>query len=428
MQETILVLDFGTPDAQIVSRRIRDCGVHSQLVPHTISTEDILRLQPKGIVLVGIAPTVKVDTLGIPDGIPIGVPKEGAYDKEMIQRFVKNLCGCQCTWTMKNFAADAIERFRKEIGSDHVICGLSGGVDSAVVAAILSKAVGKQLKCIFVDSGLMRKDEIEGVTKAFTGHFDAELHVVDAADGFLSRLAGVEEPQEKRRIIGHYFIDVFTEAAKKFPNAKHLAQGTIYPDIIESGMTLHQKTPHQKPDDSSAGIPATIKLHHNVGGLPEKLGFNLVEPLRELFKDEVRKLGIELGLPEDFVWRHPFPGPGLAVRCLGEVTREKLDRLREADAIVVEEIRQAGLYRKVAQAFAALLPVKSVGVVDGSRTYDDAVVIRCIATDDFMTADWVPLPESVLRKMSARIINEVPGVNRVVYDISTKPPATIEWE
>jgi len=314
--------------------------------------------------------------------------------------------------TIQNFAAAAIERYRKEIGNDEVICGLSGGVDSAVVAAILSKAVGKQLKCIFVDSGLMRKNEMEGVVKAFEGHFDAELHVVDAVDGFLQRLAGVEEPQEKRRIIGHYFIDVFTEAAKQFPCAKHLAQGTIYPDVLESG----------------TGDSAVIKLHHNVGGLPEKLGFNLVEPLRELYKDEVRKLGIELGLPEDFVWRHPFPGPGLAVRCLGEVTRAKLDRLRAADAIVVEEIQQAGLYRKVAQAFAVLLPVKSVGVTEGNRTYDDAVAIRCIATDDFMTADWVPVPEAVLRKMSRRIIGEVEGVNRVVYDISTKPPATIEWE
>jgi len=309
--------------------------------------------------------------------------------------------------TLQNFAADAIERYRKEIGSDHVICGLSGGVDSAVVAAILSKAVGRQLKCIFVDNGLMRKNEIEGVTDAFQKHFDMELHVVDAADGFLQRLAGVEDPQDKRTIIGHYFIDVFTEAAKQFSNVRHFAQGTIYPDVLES---------------------EGIKKHHNVGGLPEKLGFNLIEPLRELYKTEVRELGIELGLPEDFVWRHPFPGPGLAVRCLGAVTREKLDRLRAADAIVVEEIQKAGLYRKVSQAFAVLLPVKSVGVTNGKRTYDDAVAIRCVATNDFMTADWAPLPTEVLQKMSARIIAEVEGVNRVVYDISPKPPATIEWE
>jgi GMP synthase (glutamine-hydrolysing) len=304
-----------------------------------------------------------------------------------------------------------------------VICGLSGGVDSAVVAAILSKAVGRQLKCILVDSGLMRKGEIDHVVEAFEGHFDLELHVVHAADGFLERLKGVEEPQEKRRRIGHYFIDVFAEAAKKFTHVCHLAQGTIYPDVIESGVPFQQGA-----GKHSAQSSATIKLHHNVGGLPEKLGFNLVEPLRELFKDEVRQLGIELGLPEDFVWRHPFPGPGLAVRCLGEVTQEKLECLRTADAIVVEEIRQAGLCRQVSQAFAVLLPVKSVGITGGSRTYDDAVAIRCVATDDFMTADWVALPEEVLRKISSRIINEVRGINRVVYDISSKPPATIEWE
>ena len=313
---------------------------------------------------------------------------------------------------MNNIADATIERFRNEIGNDEVICGLSGGVDSAVVAAILSKAVGRQLKCILVDNGLMRKGEIENVVCMFEKHFDAELHVIDAADDFLEHLAGVEEPQEKRKRIGHCFIDVFTDVAKRFTNARHLAQGTIRPDVIESG---------------ADGKP-TIKAHHNVGGLPEKLGFNLIEPLRELYKDEVRRLGIELGLPEEFVWRHPFPGPGLAVRCLGEVTLEKLDRLRDADAIVVEEIKRADLYREVSQAFAVLLPVKSVGMAGDERTYEDTVAIRCVATNDFMAADWSSLPDEVLRKMSTRIINEVQGVNRVVYDISSKPPATIEWE
>lgn len=345
------------------------------------------------------------------------------FGLDMFANFVQRICGCRRTWTMKNFATDAAERLRDEIGDAQVLCALSGGVDSAVVAAILSKAVGRRVKCILVDTGLMRKGEIDGVIRAFGNHFDVELRMVDAADGFLQRLAGVEEPQEKRRRIGHYFIDVFAEAAEQFGGARFLAQGTIYPDIIESGVSL-EKDARGNP----VGTAATIKLHHNVGGLPEKLGFDLIEPLRELFKDEVRQLGIELGLPEDFVWRHPFPGPGLAVRCLGEVTREKLDRLREADAVLIEEIRKAGLYRDISQAFAVLLPVKSVGVMGDRRTYEDAVAVRCVKTDDFMTADWSSLPDDLLRRISTRIINEVSGVNRVVYDISSKPPATIEWE
>jgi len=410
MQETIFVLDFGSPSVQLVPRRIRECGVYSRLVPRNISAEDIRQQQPKGIIICGNS--IGLDPEIFCMDIPVLEIDPVFFEMEKLRHFVKEVCGCQCTWTMKNYAASVIERFREEIGSDEVICGLSGGVDSSVVAVILSRAIGRQLKCILVDSGMMRKDEIKNIVSTFEGHFDLELRVVDAADGFLQRLAGVSEPQEKRRRVGHYFIEVFSEVAKQLTNVRHLAQGTIYPDVLESG------------SENSA----TIKLHHNVGGLPEKLGFNLVEPLRDLFKDEVRKLGIELGLPEEFVWRHPFPGPGLAVRCLGEVTQEKLDRLRVADAIVVEEIRRAGLYRQVSQVFAVLLPVKSVGMTDGKRTYDDAVAIRCVATDDFMTADWVALPGEVLRKMSSRIIAEVNGVNRVVYDISSKPPATIEWE
>jgi GMP synthase (glutamine-hydrolysing) len=341
------------------------------------------------------------------------------FGKTIFEHFVKNVCRCKCEWTMKNFAPLAVERAREQIGSGQVICGLSGGVDSAVVAAILAEAVGKNLKCILVDNGLLRKNEADNVIKMFNSHFDVDLKKIDAADDFLNLLAGVEEPQKKRRLIGHHFIEVFSAAAKEFGDAQFLAQGTIYPDIIESGSNL----------DKNAGKPAaTIKLHHNVGGLPEKLGFQLVEPLRELFKDEVRQLGIELGLPKNFVWRHPFPGPGLAVRCLGEVNKEKIERLRDADAIVIEEITNAGIYDDISQAFAVLLPVKSVGVMGDCRTYDDAVAVRCVKTDDFMTADWSSLPDTVLRKISTRIINEVAGVNRVVYDISSKPPATIEWE
>jgi len=296
-----------------------------------------------------------------------------------------------------------------------VVCGLSGGVDSSVCAALLSKAIGDQLSCILIDNGLLRKNEQALVIDAFANHFRADLHVVDAEDRFLKTLAGVSEPQEKRRRIGHAFIECFKQEATRIEDAKFLAQGTLYPDVIESG---------SDPD----GPAATIKLHHNVGGLPDELGFELIEPLRDLFKDEVRKLGLELGLPEALVWRHPFPGPGLAVRCLGEVTREKLAVLREADSIVVAEIERAGLYRDTSQAFAVLLPVQSVGVMGDARTYDNAVAIRCVNSDDFMTADWSHLPYELLSRMSTRIINEVQGVNRVCYDISSKPPATIEWE
>jgi GMP synthase (glutamine-hydrolysing) len=301
------------------------------------------------------------------------------------------------------------------VGDARVICGLSGGVDSAVTAALLFKAIGSQLSCIFVDNGLLRSGEREQVREQFSDHFQTDLHVVDARQRFLDALAGVTDPQLKRKAIGKTFIDVFKDEASRIKNAKFLAQGTLYPDVIESG---------GNPD----GPSATIKYHHNVGGLPNELGFELIEPLRMLFKDEVRRMGIELGLPEHLVWRHPFPGPGLAVRCLGEVSENRLRALREADAIFLEELQEAGLYHSVQQAFAVLLPLQTVGVMGDARTYEDVIAIRSVDTDNFMTADWSKLPYDLLQRVSTRIINSVRGVNRVVYDISSKPPSTIEWE
>jgi len=334
---------------------------------------------------------------------------------QIFHNFLYDICRCSGDWQMGNFVEHHCELIRLQVGNDQVICGLSGGVDSSVVAALLHKAIGDKLTCIFVDNGLLRKGERDYVESTFRDHFHVDLRVVDWADTFLQRLAGVTDPQQKRRIIGHEFIEAFRSVSDCIPHARFLAQGTLYPDVIESG--------------SRQGNPAaSIKLHHNVGGLPEELGFELIEPLRDLFKDEVRILGEHLGLPEAMVWRHPFPGPGLAVRVVGEITKPRLDLLREADEIFLEEITAAGLYRSIGQAFAVLLPVSSVGVMGDDRSYETVVALRAVETTDFMTADWVYLPHEVLARVSNRIINEIRGVNRVVYDVSSKPPATIEWE
>ena len=334
---------------------------------------------------------------------------------KLLQRFVHDICGCRGDWNMPDYVAEAVARIREQVGGEEVILGLSGGVDSSVAAALIHKAIGERLTCVFVDTGLLRLDEGAQVMDTFAKHMHVKVVHVNAADDFYAALEGVADPEEKRKIIGRHFVEVFQREAARIKNAKWLAQGTIYPDVIESAGAKTKKA-------------TTIKSHHNVGGLPETLHLKLLEPLRELFKDEVRELGLALGLPREMVFRHPFPGPGLGVRILGEVKKEYADLLRRADDIFIQELRAAGWYDRTAQAFAVFLPVKSVGVMGDGRTYEYVVALRAVQTTDFMTANWAPLPYDLLAKVSSRIINEVRGINRVVYDISSKPPATIEWE
>jgi GMP synthase (glutamine-hydrolysing) len=335
--------------------------------------------------------------------------------KALLERFVLSICGARPDWVMRDHIEEAVAAIRQQVGREEVILGLSGGVDSSVAAALIHRAIGDQLTCVFVDHGLLRLDEGRMVMEMFVGRLHAKVLHVDASAQFLGALEGVADPEAKRKIIGREFVEVFQREAKKLSHAKWLAQGTIYPDVIESGAAKTKKA-------------TTIKSHHNVGGLPETLGLKLLEPLRDLFKDEVRELGVALGLPPEMVYRHPFPGPGLGVRILGEVKREYADLLRRADAIFIEELRREGWYDRVSQAFAVFLPVKSVGVMGDGRTYDFVVALRAVTTSDFMTADWAELPYGLLKRTSGRIINEVRGINRVTYDVSSKPPATIEWE
>ncbi len=508
-QEIIVVLDFGSQYNQLITRRIREFGVYSELHPHTITVEELQEMNPKGIILSGGPNSVydensfrcdeRIFDMGIPVfGICYGMQlmtshfggkvekadhseygkaeiniqnvsslykelptdqvvwmshgdlvtatpegfvvdttsascpiagmsdesrklyavqfhpevQHSEYGNDILKNFAFNVCGCKGDWSMHNFIEIEIEKIRQTVGDKKVLCALSGGVDSSVVAVLIHKAIGDQLTCIFVDHGLLRKGEAEGVMKTFTEQFHMNVIKVDARERFMNKLAGVSDPEQKRKIIGNEFIYVFDDEAAKLEGIEFLAQGTLYTDIIESGTATAQ----------------TIKSHHNVGGLPEDMAFKLIEPLNTLFKDEVRALGTELGMSDEVVWRQPFPGPGLGIRVLGEITEEKLEIVRESDFILRDEIKKAGLERDIWQYFTVLPNIRSVGVMGDARTYDYTIGIRAVTSIDGMTSDWARIPWDVLQKISVRIVNEVAHINRVVYDITSKPPATIEWE